>query len=145
MQPANLSVEQRSKNAPADIGADHEDLAMREIDHEEDAVNHGIAKREEPVDRAERDAKDELLRQDRKNVAQRSILPEIGAPDVIGGEQRGGAVLNGDATVLQDIATARDRERHGGILFNHEDRRALLVDRLNDIEDLVDESGRKTH
>ena len=41
--------------------ADHEDVAMGEIDHADDAVDHRVADRDQAIDRAERDAVDELL------------------------------------------------------------------------------------
>ena len=64
MQPADRPVEQRGQHAPADVGADHEHLAVGEVDHEQHAVDHGVAERDQPVDRAERQAEHELLRQD---------------------------------------------------------------------------------
>ena len=39
----------------------------------------------------------------------------------------------------------RDAERHRGILLDDENRRALLVDRADDVEHLVDEDRRKAH
>ena len=39
----------------------------------------------------------------------------------------------------------RDAERHRGILLDDEDRRALLVDRADDVEHLVDEHRRQAH
>ena len=44
-----------------DEGADHEDVAMGEIDHADDAVDHRVADGDQPVDRAERQPVDELL------------------------------------------------------------------------------------
>jgi hypothetical protein len=41
--------------------ADHEDLAVREIDHAHDAVDHRVADRDQPVDGAEGQPVDELL------------------------------------------------------------------------------------
>src|SRR4051812_42807632 len=63
MQPAELRIDEPGQDRPADIRADHEQLAMCEVDHEQDAVHHGVTKRDEAVDRAEREAEDELLRQ----------------------------------------------------------------------------------
>ena len=40
---------------------DHEHVAMGEVDHADDAVNHGVADGDQAVDHAERDAVDELL------------------------------------------------------------------------------------
>src|SRR5665213_2763200 len=44
-----------------DVGADHKHIAMREIDKSQHAVNHRVPKRDQRVDRAERNAVDELL------------------------------------------------------------------------------------
>ena len=41
--------------------ADHEDVAVGEIDHADDAVDHRVADGDQAVDRTERDAVDELL------------------------------------------------------------------------------------
>ena len=45
----------------ADEGADHEDVAVGEIDEAQDAIDHRVAQRDERVDRAERKSIDELL------------------------------------------------------------------------------------
>src|SRR3954452_16133678 len=63
MQSSELRIDQPCQHCPADIRADHEQLAMREVDHEQDAVHHGVTERDEAVDRTEREAEDELLRQ----------------------------------------------------------------------------------
>ena len=44
-------------------GADHVDLAVGEIDHADDAVNHAVADRDQPVHGAERHAVDQLLQE----------------------------------------------------------------------------------
>ncbi len=44
-----------------DEAADHEDVAMGEIDHADDAIDHGVADGDQAVDRAEHDAVDQLL------------------------------------------------------------------------------------
>jgi hypothetical protein len=44
-----------------DEGADHEHVAMGEVDHADDAVDHRVADGDEAIDGAERDAVDELL------------------------------------------------------------------------------------
>src|SRR4029077_11225434 len=41
--------------------ADHENIAMGEIDHADDAVDHGVADGDQAVDRAEHQAVDQLL------------------------------------------------------------------------------------
>jgi len=38
-----------------------------------------------------------------------------------------------------------DAERHIGVLLDDEDRRALAVDVLDDVEDLIDEVGCQAH
>src|SRR5688572_25306893 len=40
---------------------DHEDVAMREVDEAQDAINHRIAQRDERVNRAQRQTVDYLL------------------------------------------------------------------------------------
>ena len=40
---------------------DHEHVAVREVDEAQHAINHRVAQRDERVDRAEREAVDELL------------------------------------------------------------------------------------
>ena len=45
----------------ADKRADHENVAVGEIDHADDAIDHRVADRDQPVDRAERQAVDQLL------------------------------------------------------------------------------------
>ncbi len=44
-----------------DEAADHEDVAMGEIDHADDAVDHRVADGDQAVDGAQRDAVDQLL------------------------------------------------------------------------------------
>ena len=51
--------------------ADHIDLAMGEIDHANDAVDHAVADRDQPVHRPQRQAIDELLQE----VAHRFSFP----------------------------------------------------------------------
>ncbi len=53
--------QQRQEGDQRDEGADHEHVAMGEIDHADDAVDHRVADGDQAVDRAERDAVDELL------------------------------------------------------------------------------------
>ena len=45
-------------------GADHEDIAMGEIDHADDAIDHGVADGDQTVDRTQCQTVDELLRED---------------------------------------------------------------------------------
>ena len=44
-----------------DEAADHENIAMGEIDHADDAIDHGVADGDQAVDRAEHEAVDQLL------------------------------------------------------------------------------------
>jgi hypothetical protein len=67
--------EQGGEHAPADVGPDHEDLAVGEIDHEEDAVHHRVAESDQPVDRAEGEAEHELLGQDAEEVVHGQLSP----------------------------------------------------------------------
>ena len=46
---------------------------------------------------------------------------------------------------LQHIAAIGDGKRHGGVLLDHEDGGALLVDGLDDLEHLIDEGRRQAH
>src|SRR5437763_378342 len=52
---------QHEKRDQRDERADHEHVAMREIDHADDAVDHGVADGDQAVDRTQRDAVDKLL------------------------------------------------------------------------------------
>ena len=46
---------------------------------------------------------------------------------------------------LEHVATVGDVERHQGVLLDEQDRRALLVDLDDDLEDLLDEDRREPH
>ena len=48
---------------------DHVNLAMGEIDHAEDAVDHGVAEGDKPIDSAKRNAVDHLLQEVRHRSA----------------------------------------------------------------------------
>ena len=54
---------QRQERDQRDEGADHEHVAVGEVDHADDAVDHRVADGDQAVDRAERDAVDELLKE----------------------------------------------------------------------------------
>jgi hypothetical protein len=58
---ADAERAQHQKRDHRDEGADHVDLAMGEIDHADDAVDHGVADGDEPIDRPQGQAIDELL------------------------------------------------------------------------------------
>ena len=52
---------QRLDHEQGDHGADHDHLAVREVDQAHDAVNHRVAERDQHVDAAEHQAVDDLL------------------------------------------------------------------------------------
>jgi hypothetical protein len=60
---------------------------------------------------------------------------------VVGAEERVRGVVGDDAPVLEHVPAVRDAERHGRVLLDDENGRALAVDGLDDVEDLVDEKG----
>jgi hypothetical protein len=70
---------------------------------------------------------------------------QIGVADQLGLAQFGGGAAQHDLAGLQDIGAVGDRERHVGVLLDHEDRDALLVDGPDDVEDLLDIGGREAH
>ena len=43
--------------------SDHEHVSVRKVDEPEDAIHHGVAERDQRVDRAQRQAVDELLKE----------------------------------------------------------------------------------
>src|SRR5262249_59052356 len=55
---------QKQQRDERNEGGDHEHVAMGEIHHADDAEHHRVADGDETVDRAERDAVDELLGED---------------------------------------------------------------------------------
>ena len=55
------SAASRQKDGERDERADHEDLAMGEVDHADDAVDHRVADGDQAVDRPEGDPVDQLL------------------------------------------------------------------------------------
>ena len=57
----HADCDQREKADQRDEAPNHEDVAMGEVDHADDAVDHRVADGDQAVDRAERDAVDELL------------------------------------------------------------------------------------
>ena len=59
--PGHPDEAQHEEGNDRDEGADHEDLAMREIDHADDAVDQGVADGDQAVDGAEGDAVDGLV------------------------------------------------------------------------------------
>ena len=59
--PARLAVAARRKKASA---ADHEHLAVGEIDQAEHAVDHRVAERDQGIERADRERVDQLLDQE---------------------------------------------------------------------------------
>jgi len=57
-QPERHQDQERDQR---DEAADHENIAMGEIDHADDAIDHGVADGDQAVDRAEHEAVDQLL------------------------------------------------------------------------------------
>jgi hypothetical protein len=53
--------DQHQEGNQRDERPDHEDVAVGEVDHADDAVDHRVADGDQAVDRTERDAVDELL------------------------------------------------------------------------------------
>jgi hypothetical protein len=47
-----------------DEGGEHEHVAVGEVHHADDAEHHGVADGDQPIDRAQRQPVDELLRED---------------------------------------------------------------------------------
>ena len=60
-QPDTAGEAEQQEDDQRDEGADHEDFAMGEIDHADDAVDHRVTDGDQAVDRPERDAVDQLI------------------------------------------------------------------------------------
>jgi hypothetical protein len=58
--PAKIAG-QDQEDDQRDKGADHEDIAMGEVDHADDAVDHRVADRDQAIDRSQRQPVDKLL------------------------------------------------------------------------------------
>ena len=147
-RPADLRLEEQREDPPAHVGADHEDLAVGEVDHEQDAVDHRVAERDEPVDGPQGQPEDELLRQDREDRLQaHGVRPPRGTRGGCGPPRAAprARVVDDDPAVLEHVAAAGDAERHRRVLLDDEDRGALAVDGLDDVEDLVDQRRRQAH
>src|SRR5919202_4346010 len=74
-----------------------------------------------------------------------SALAEVRLADLLVRLQLRGLALQRDAAGLEDVAAARDVERHQGVLLDKEDRSPLLVDLDDRLEDAVDEDRREPH
>src|SRR6516162_3008541 len=72
-------------------------------------------------------------------------LAEIGVADQLVFAEVGSPAAEHHLAGLQDIGAVGDRERHIGVLFDHEDRDTLPVDCPDDVEDLLDIGGREAH
>ena len=70
---------------------------------------------------------------------------EIGLADVVVHEKLGAGAGLHDLAGLKHIAASSDLERHVGVLLDQEDRGAVLVERLDNLEDLVHEDGCQAH
>ena len=53
--------------AEGDIGADHDDVAMGEVQHPGDAVDHGVAEGDDRVDAAQAETVDQIIKKNHKN------------------------------------------------------------------------------
>ena len=51
----------RARDVVGDVRADHEHVPVREVDQLQDAEDHGVAERNQRVDRAERNAVQDML------------------------------------------------------------------------------------
>src|SRR5471030_2383952 len=68
--------------------------------------------------------------------------PEIGVADTWIGAQFAGRPVEHDAAGLQHIGMVGDLERQARVLLDHEDRRAVLVDRGDQLQHAIDPQGR---
>ena len=64
IEPMPSQVVRMRKVDERDEGRNHEHVAMGEVHHADDTEHHGVADGDEAVDRAQRDAIDELLDED---------------------------------------------------------------------------------
>ena len=81
----------------------------------------------------------------RRTTSLGSALAEVGGPDARVLQQRRGPIGHDDRSVLEDIRRVRELESLGGVLFDEEDRRSLVTDLADDLEDRLDEHRRETH
>ena len=47
--------------AERDVGTDHDDIAVGEVQHFRNAIDHGVAQRDQRVDAAQVDAADQMI------------------------------------------------------------------------------------
>src|SRR3954447_26587725 len=73
------------------------------------------------------------------------VLAEVGLAHLLVLAQRPCRVGERDPARLEDVAARGDVEGHQRVLLDEEDRRALLVDLHDDLEDPLDEDRRETH
>ena len=62
-EPMPRTCRQHHEKDEGDEGGEHEDVAMREVDHADDAEHHGVADGDQAVDGAQRHAVDHLLQE----------------------------------------------------------------------------------
>src|SRR3954453_1103842 len=74
-----------------------------------------------------------------------SGLAEIRLADALVVCEARGGVRQCDAPGLEHVAAVGDLERRAGVLLHQQDRRPVLVDLLDDLEDLVDQDRREAH
>src|SRR5204863_7466099 len=72
-----------------------------------------------------------------------SGLAEVRLANLLVRLQRGRVVGEDDAPRLEHVAAVRRVERHQRVLLDEQDRRPLLVDLLDDVEDSLDEDRRE--
>ena len=70
---------------------------------------------------------------------------EVGFLDGFVGKHRLGVALHNDFARLKDVGAVRYRKGHLGVLLHQEDGGALLVELLDDVKNLLNQEGRKSH
>ena len=103
------------REVEAGVRADHEDVAVGEVDELQDAVDHRVAERDQGVDRPDRDAVHEVLEE--LGHAARQVRPVSGELDgrlVIPPVAVDATVTCRDLPVLLDLE--HDRRLHGVVV-----------------------------
>src|SRR6266571_1122332 len=73
------------------------------------------------------------------------LLAEVRLADLLVVQQRPRLVLEHDPAGLDHVAPVGEAERLGGVLLDEQDRRALLVDLADGVEDALDDDGGEPH
>jgi hypothetical protein len=79
-QPGRQQGLQDADDRPAHQGADHKHLAMGEVDQADDAVDHGVAQRDQGVHAAQHQAVDDLLKKDVHMYPDAIFMPRAAGP-----------------------------------------------------------------